>query len=139
MASEVILTCQKCEGPNARSLPYSMVEPDECVHCGHPFRTMLDVIIWDIQFGVKQFRQSKLGSFVEAVANTAVGYLIALVCMRIIMWAYDFPMGTRETSIVVGWMTVVSVVRGYVIRRAWNAQFWKSGFWKRLGDAPRRG
>ncbi len=127
MASEVILTCQKCEGPNARPLPYSMVEPDKCNHCGHPFRTMLDVIIWDIQFELKQFRQSKLGSAVEAVANTAIGYVIALVCMRIIMWAYDFPMGTRETSIVVMWMTVVSVLRGYVIRRMWNAQFWKRG------------
>jgi hypothetical protein len=116
-----------------------MVEPDKCGHCGHPFRTLLDVIIWDIQFNVKQFRQSRLGSFVEAVVNTAFGYALALVCMSVIMWAYDFPMGTRETSIVVAWMTVVSVVRGYFIRRLWNAEFWKSPFWKRLGDAPRRG
>lgn len=131
MASEVILTCQKCEGPNARSLPYSMVEPDKCGHCGHPFRTMLDVIIWDIQFGVKQFRQSKLGSFVEAIANTACGYLLALVCMNLIMWAYDYPVTPGQTSIIVGWMTVVSVVRGYAIRRLWNAQFWK---WRGRGN-----
>jgi hypothetical protein len=112
-----------------------MMKPDDCDHCGHAFTTRLDIL----RIEYKWFRQSKLGSAIEACANTAVGYLIALVCMRIIMWAYDFPMGTKETSIVVFWMTIVSVVRGYVIRRAWNAQFWKSDFWKRLGDAPRRG
>lgn len=85
----------------------------------------MDVLMWDIQWEMKQFRQSKIGSAVEAVANTAVGYVIALICMRIIMWAYNFPMGTKETSIVVFWMTGVSVVRGYVIRRLWNAQFWR--------------
>lgn len=127
MADEVILTCLHCEGKNPRPLPYPMDEPDACQECGVPFRTHLDVLLMEAQFVTRQFRQSKLGSAVEAVANTAVGYLIALVCMRIIMWAYDFPMGTRETSIVVMWMTVVSVVRGYFIRRLWNAQFWKRG------------
>lgn len=132
---KLVLTCQKCGGANPRPLPYSMVKPDKCDHCPSHFRTNFDILMLE----AKLFRQSKLGSFVEAVANTAIGYAIALVCMQIIMWAYDFPMGARETSIVVAWMTVVSVVRGYVIRRAWNAQFWKWDFWKRLGDAPRRG
>lgn len=91
MTQQCVLTCQQCEGSNPRPLPYSLREPDKCDHCGHPFRTFMDVLIWDVQFEIKQFRQSKLGSFVEAVANTAVGYLIALVCMRIIMWAYGFP------------------------------------------------
>lgn len=127
MADKVILTCQQCEGPNARSLPYSMVEPDACNHCGHPFRTLLDVVIWDATFKVRQFRQSRMGSFVEAVANTAFGYLLALVCMNVIMWAYGFPVTPGQTSVIVGWMTLVSVVRGYVIRRMWNAQFWKRG------------
>lgn len=106
-----------------RALPYHMAKPDQCYDCGHPFRTSFDIFMLE----AKIFRQTKVGSAIEAVANTAVGYIIALVCMRIIMWAYDFPMGTRETSIVVMWMTVVSVVRGYAIRRLWNAQFWKRG------------
>lgn len=70
-------------------------------------------------------RQSKWGSFIEACANTAFGYLLALVCMNLIMWAYDYPVTPGQTSIIVGWMTVVSVLRGYAIRRLWNGQFWK--------------
>lgn len=135
MSQTLILTCQKCEKGSERSLPYHMMKPDDCDHCGHAFTTRLDIL----RIEYKLFRQSKVGSLIEAVANTAFGYLLALVCMRIIMWAYDFPMGTKETSIVVAWMTVVSVLRGYVIRRLWNSQFWKHEFWKRLGDAPRRG
>lgn len=124
---ELVLTCQHCGSANPRPLPYHMAKPDKCDLCDIPFRTWLDVQMMHVQFELKQFRQSKLGSAVEAVVNTAFGYLLALVCMRIIMWAYDFPMGTRETSIVVFWMTGVSVLRGYAIRRMWNSQFWKRG------------
>jgi len=123
--SECILTCQHCGSGNPRALPYKMNAPDECDICHVPFRTQMDVLITHIRFELRQMRQSKWGSAIEAVANTAVGYCIALVCMRIIMWAYNFPMGTKETSIVVFWMTGVSVLRGYVIRRMWNSQFWK--------------
>ncbi len=69
--------------------------------------------------------QSKLASLVESCANTAVGYLLALVCMNVIMWAYDFQVTPAQTTIIVGWMTVVSIIRGYVIRRVWNSEFWK--------------
>jgi hypothetical protein len=125
VSTELRLTCLECGGVSPRPLPYSMVEPDQCDHCHGWFRTKFEINLWEIKHEIKQIRQSKLGSFIEACANTAVGYCIAVVCMRIIMWAYDFPMGTRETSIVVGWMTVVSVLRGYAIRRMWNSQFWK--------------
>jgi hypothetical protein len=136
--SELTLTCGHCGSPNPRALPYHMAKPDKCEVCQVPFRTWLDVQMMHASFELKQFRQSKLGSAVEAVANTAFGYLLALVCMRIIMWAYDFPMGTKETSIVVGWMTVVSVLRGYVIRRMWNSQFWK-GFKRGHRRSTKRG
>lgn len=125
MASELTLTCGVCEGANPRALPYSMVTPDKCDHCHAPFTTRMSIIMLEVKHLQRVLRQSKIGSFIEACANTMVGYLIALVCMRIIMWAYDFPMGTRETSIVVFWMTIVSVLRGYAIRRMWNSQFWK--------------
>ena len=123
MASEVILTCQECGGANPRPLPYSMVGPDRCDHCPATFRTRLSVALAEAQFVLKQ---TKLGSFIEACANTAAGYLLALVCMNLIMWAYDFPVSPAQTTIIVGWMTVVSVLRGYVIRRMWNSRFWRN-------------
>lgn len=129
MQSELILTCQECGGANPRPLPYHMAKPDRCDHCPAHFTTRMDILRLEVLHLQRVLHQSKWGSFIEACANTAVGYVIALVCMRIIMWAYGFPMGTRETSIVVFWMTGVSVVRGYLIRRLWNSQFWKR--WRR--------
>lgn len=122
MATEIRLTCQECGGTNARPLPYNMVTPDRCEHCGHWFRTHFSVALHRAEY---LLGQTKLGSFIEACANTAFGYLLALVCMNLIMWAYDYPVTPGQTSIIVGWMTVVSVVRGYFIRRLWNGQFWR--------------
>ena len=122
MATEAILTCQECGGSNPRPLPYSMVEPDQCDHCGGWFRTWFSVAVMQTEHFLKQ---SKWGSFIEACANTAFGYLLALVCMNIIMWAYGFQVTPSQTTVIVSWMTVVSIIRGYVIRRLWNKQFWK--------------
>lgn len=122
MQHELILTCQECGGANPRPLPYSMVEPDRCDHCPATFRTRLSVALFEAE---RIWKQTKLGSFIESCANTAVGYLLALVCMNIIMWAYGFAVTPSQTTVIVGWMTLVSVLRGYVIRRIWNSQFWK--------------
>ena len=122
MATELRLTCQECDGTNVRPLPYSMVEPDQCEHCGSWFRTRFSVALHRAEY---LLTQSKWGSFIEACANTAAGYLLALVCMNIIMWAYDFQVTPSQTTVIVSWMTVVSIIRGYVIRRLWNKQFWR--------------
>ncbi len=70
-------------------------------------------------------RQSKLASAVEAVVNTLVGLLIAFVAQWIICWVYDIPLSASDNFTIVMWMTVISVIRSYIIRRAWNSEFWR--------------
>lgn len=72
--------------------------------------------------------QSKLASFVEAVVNTGVGLLIAVVATQLICLLNDIPMTLENNLVLTFWMTIISVVRSYVIRRMWNAEFWKRFF-----------
>ena len=72
-------------------------------------------------------KQSKTASFIEAVFNTFIGLLVAFVAQAIIAWVYDIPVTYYHIGILTFWMTVISVLRTYVIRRIWNSQFWKRG------------
>jgi len=69
--------------------------------------------------------QSKTASLVEAVVNTGVGLVIAFTAQMIIVWLNDIPLTWEDNAIIVWWMTVISILRSYVIRRAWNSEFWK--------------
>ncbi len=69
--------------------------------------------------------QSKLASIMEVLFNTFVGLLIAVGATAVICWANNIPMTLEHNFILTFWMTVVSIVRQYVIRRMWNAEFWK--------------
>lgn len=122
MSKELYLTCQKCEGVNPRPLPYHMAKPDACDHCKNPFRTWLDIAVMDFKLWRKQ---SRLASLVEAVVNTGVGIVIAFAAQWLICWFYSIPLSASDNAIIVGWMTVISVIRSYVIRRAWNSEFWR--------------
>lgn len=66
--------------------------------------------------------QSRLESFIETCINTAIGYVVALISQLLV-----FPMvGIHvpfSTNLEIGlWFTVISVLRGYVIRRWFNAR-----------------
>lgn len=82
------------------------------------------------EFLEKGFRtQSKRVSAIEAVVNTVVGLLLASFCTWLICIAYDIPMTMHQNFVMVGWMTVVSVIRGYVLRRLFNSEFWRHWKW----------
>ena len=70
-------------------------------------------------------KQTRLASMVEAVVNTGVGMVLAMWATTLICSAYSIPMSWTNNFIITFWMTVLSIVRSYVIRRAWNAEFWK--------------
>lgn len=61
--------------------------------------------------------QTKLHSLLESIVNTAVGLLTALVGTQAVVWAYNMPMSFEQNVILTFWMTVISIARGYVIRR----------------------
>lgn len=65
-------------------------------------------------------KQSKLDSFVESILNTAIGYLFA-VAGQLIIFPYYGLVVDMATNIKIGlFFTVISIVRGYGIRRLFN-------------------
>ena len=67
--------------------------------------------------------QSKSMSMVEAVVNTLVGLGVAMVAIAAICKAYGIPMTWENNFIITFWMTVLSVLRSYLLRRLFNAQW----------------
>lgn len=96
-----------------------------CTLCGSNEHTAKDCP-WRVM-SLRQ--QSRKASFAEAVANTLIGLLIAFWATHLICRLNGIPMSWSDNFVLTGWMTVVSVLRGYVLRRAWNSEFWKS--WKK--------
>jgi len=64
--------------------------------------------------------QSKKKSFIEALVNTFVGFLVTLVASPFIYCWFDVKMSFPKMSGVTLAFTVVSVIRNYVIRRWFN-------------------
>lgn len=67
--------------------------------------------------------QSKVSSLAEAVVNTALGLVIAMVATAAICKAYAIPMTWENNFIITFWMTVLSVLRSYLLRRLFNADW----------------
>lgn len=66
--------------------------------------------------------QSRLGSFVESLANVAIGYGVALVSQLLIFPLYGIAV-TLSTNLYIGaWFTVISIARSYCVRRWFNAR-----------------
>lgn len=66
--------------------------------------------------------QTKLESLIETCINTVIGYFVALLSQLLVfpLVGIDVPL---STNLVIGcWFTVISIVRGYVIRRWFNAR-----------------
>jgi hypothetical protein len=66
--------------------------------------------------------QSKLESFIETCLNTAIGYGISLASQLVVfpMVGIHVPL---TTNLKIGfWFTLISIARGYVIRRWFNAR-----------------
>lgn len=67
--------------------------------------------------------QSRRSSFIEALTNTVVGYLLNLVVQLIVYPLYGATF-TLEQNLSIGLIfLVVSLVRSYVLRRIFN--LWK--------------
>jgi hypothetical protein len=64
--------------------------------------------------------QSKRSSFVEAVINTAVGYVIAFCGQLVIYPAYGATFSLLDNIQIGVWFMLLSLARSYVIRRWFN-------------------
>lgn len=66
-------------------------------------------------------KQSKLMSWVETCLNTGIGFAIAIATQLLVfpLFDYDPPLSTNFKIALI--FTVVSIVRGYVVRRLFEA------------------
>jgi len=76
--------------------------------------------------------QSRLASGIEAIANTVFGFTIQVSAQYGLFVFFDVQITTGEFWLFSGAMTVLSVARGYMIRRLWNMEWWKR--FKRKGQ-----
>lgn len=64
--------------------------------------------------------QSPRHSALEAVANVAIGYGVALVSQVAIFAYAGIPVSLRQNVVMGLWFTGVSLVRSYTVRRIFN-------------------
>ena len=65
-------------------------------------------------------QQKKLHSFIEVLASTAIGYLVA-VSTQYLIFPYFHIYTTIESNLKIGLIfTLVSIVRSYAVRRLFN-------------------
>lgn len=71
--------------------------------------------------------QTKLGSLVEVIVGTAIGMVISLIAQIPIFPLYGIEISMAEDIQIVILFTVVSIIRGYMVRRAFES-------WETLKD-----
>lgn len=64
--------------------------------------------------------QSKRHSLMEAIISTAVGFVLAIVTQHYLYIWYDIEVTHSQNFQIVAILTVVSVLRGYWLRRLFN-------------------
>jgi len=65
--------------------------------------------------------QSKRLSLIEAIANVAIGYGIAVLAQIAIFPAFGVHLPLSDNLLIGAAFTVVSLVRSYAVRRMFNA------------------
>lgn len=66
--------------------------------------------------------QTKKHSLLESLLNTLVGFLISLLVQLLIYPMLNIPVTLFENVIITSVFTIVSIIRGYIIRRYFNSK-----------------
>jgi hypothetical protein len=64
--------------------------------------------------------QSKLESLVEAIVNTFIGFFVTMVFLPIVNYLLGISMNLSQASASTAIFTLISVARGYLVRRFFN-------------------
>jgi len=64
--------------------------------------------------------QTKLQSFLEANVSTAIGFGISWTVTPFVMGAFGYSVGTVTAFSITVVYTVISIARGYLVRRLFN-------------------
>ena len=66
-------------------------------------------------------KQTKLESFIETCMNVSIGFCISYAAWPIVAKLHGLPYGAAQAFSITMIFTVLSITRGYVIRRWFNA------------------
>ncbi len=66
--------------------------------------------------------QTRLGSFIEALLNVAIGLVVSIVANALVFPRFGFRPSLGENVAISAIYTVISIVRSYLVRRFFNAQ-----------------
>lgn len=66
--------------------------------------------------------QTRLQSLIETVINTLIGFILSFIAWPVAAFLFDMPYTHGQHFGIVMFFTVISVARGYVIRRWFNAR-----------------
>ena len=66
--------------------------------------------------------QSRLSSLVEAVINTAIGFVISLALTAMVLPAYGHAVTLAQNLQITSIFTIASILRSYALRRWFNAR-----------------
>lgn len=64
--------------------------------------------------------QSKKMSIIEVLLNTAIGYFVAIATQIMVFPLFDIHTSAGENFAIGAIFTVISIVRGYFVRRLFN-------------------
>ena len=64
--------------------------------------------------------QSRRMSMIEAAFATATSYCVAIGCQLVIYPLFDIHVTLTQNFALAGVFTLISLVRGYMVRRAFN-------------------
>lgn len=65
-------------------------------------------------------RQGRLVSLIETLASVAIGFVVSLLITAVVLPAYGHAVTLTENLQITAIFTVASIVRGYMVRRAFN-------------------
>jgi len=64
--------------------------------------------------------QTKLQSLLESLTNITIGYLVAVGSQFVLFPFFDINISVADNFIIGLWFTLISLVRGYAVRRWFN-------------------
>ena len=64
--------------------------------------------------------QTKKMSLIETLSSVAIGYIISLAAQMIIFPIFDIKVSFEDNLLIGLFFTVVSIIRGYYVRRLFN-------------------
>jgi hypothetical protein len=70
-------------------------------------------------------KQTKAESLIETTLNVGIGFIISFCAWPFVAAAFDLPYSVASNLGITFVFTVLSITRGYIVRRFFNAQLHK--------------